>query len=1021
MKISDIHSAKRAKIKLSFVSKQVASYDVNDLIHISRTNKDKEFYVEPFGKTRYLCSTDIHTARYVDDLLQSEEQNIIKCLFIIEGVNSDSIEIQAYSFRSLTEYKTDIVIKVSQKVLERNTVEKLKEMFVWDGLGKPTIFLLSYKDTVKNKANIRLLSDKCFLYAQNTVRGLIASKVDVDYARDRANLPVDVYIAPSIKFVEESGDGSINNEFSRCLERISSDAPYFTRWEAYNELSKKQIENEASDFGEVVYTNIEQIQDVSGTYFEFSVNEQISSEYIGYELAVIIEGQKVRVGQFKEMKPNNILVTYKSNTDLLSPVPIKGRLVLSTAGDYMVIKRRERAKQRMLSHLSPIKYIVRLIEEGVSEYSLDSNWGDSKAITNELKKNFKKATSMNQMQQKALDIAINTPDIALIQGPPGTGKTTVIQAICERFREIFENDIGQRPKILISSFQNEAVENAISKQSPGDIPAQRIGRKNEEQNQKIMEMWFSEVKNSLKNEAVDNAGLIFAEQKRALTDEFFVYKNSGETIGAAVKIIKKYLSFTEVTYPKELVSTAQAIANRYQKRKRIINDEPDPIVKKLKAQRLTREAFSDDGADNARRLVAHLRNRDDLKITQEDISAISAVYDDKPDNAIFNRYVETVKKLLTIFCAPEEMVDLSNELAIKRCILELDNTYSNSYLSLNVDLETKKSLVIGEFLDRLENEYDSIVAKYSLTTAATCQTSLQLSKNRLDYDTYDLVIVDEAARANPLDLFIPMSMGRKIILVGDHKQLPHMLEPDVLKLILDDPKYKDLPGIDISLFQRLYEMFSKGIRPKSIFLDTQYRMHPDICEFVSEQFYDGTLKSGITAEDRIIPPELFNGKALSYINVSKNRGQEVGGISKSRPAEVSEVTYDIKRILEIAQGSTIGVITFYSAQKAELIKGITSAINEEWLSNVEINTVDAFQGKEFDYVLLSCVRSNGIKDNKQKSIGFLVKKSRICVAFSRAKKHLSVYGDAETLNQIDHFEALYIKCKDKGEGYYREY
>jgi superfamily I DNA and/or RNA helicase len=77
------------------------------------------------------------------------------------------------------------------------------------------------------------------------------------------------------------------------------------------------------------------------------------------------------------------------------------------------------------------------------------------------------------------------------------------------------------------------------------------------------------------------------------------------------------------------------------------------------------------------------------------------------------------------------------------------------------DIESKKSLILSEFLSRLEQEYETVVRKYSMTTAATCQTSLNLKDKS---QVFDLVVIDEAARANPLDLFIPMSMGKKIVL-----------------------------------------------------------------------------------------------------------------------------------------------------------------------------------------------------------------------------------------------------------------
>lgn len=1043
MKISDIHSARRFKFRLNFESIPKTTYSIDGLIRIFRTNKATEFYVEPFGQSHEILSADKPTADCIDDLLQSEEQKIFHCLFVIEGVNSKSIEIQAYTFRSMTEYKTPIVIKVAQTVLEKNTLQQLEKMFVWEGLGQPTIFSLRYKDSAKKKADIRLLSDKCFLFAHNTARGLIASKVS--YAKDKTDLPIDIYLAPAVEFIEETDDGGINDTFSHDIEQISKAATYFARWEAYNMLAENQLKKEADEFGEVSYNDVKKITGMNGTRCEFTINEgvEISSEYCDAELAVLLgnevnkdskvysRAEKIRIGKFKKIS-KNILVTYQDDYGMSTPIPPQGKLVLSTSGNETVIRRRNVAKDRMLGGRSPIKSIVRLIEEGISEFSLESNWGDNKAVTDELRRNFKKANDLNPRQREALELAINTPDIALIQGPPGTGKTTVIKAICERFREIYEGKqrqaqkldpdyVTQRPKILISSFQNVAVDNAISKPLPGDLPAFRIGRKVAEQFQKSLDEWVSGVKNSLENDASNTVALAFADQKRKLSDEFFAYKKSGESIDHAICIIKKYLSFAEIPYPTELKHRASAIVQEYQKRGRLVDDVSDPIISKLKAQRLNREAFADDGADNARRLVAHLKNRDDINIQQDDMNSISTIFSgEKISDITFEKYVEVVKKLQAIYCSEVKKNDPTDKAKIEKCILQLAHAFSNGYLSMTDDLETKKSLIIGEFLDRFEYEYEELVAKYSLTTAATCQTSLQLS-NGCD-DIYDLVIIDEAARATPLDLFIPMSMGRKIILVGDHKQLPHMLEPDVLKLILEDPKFKDLPGIDISLFERLYNMFSQGTRPKTILLDTQYRMHPEICRFVSHAFYDDKLHSGITEADRVISKELFEGKALAFINVSSvSHGIELPGVSKARPAEVKAITDDVKRIIAVEPESTIGVITFYSAQEALLKDSMKSVLNDDQLSRVEIGTVDAFQGKEFDFTLLSCVRSNGIKDNEQHSVGFLVKPNRICVALSRARKQLSVYADAETMKQVSWFNILYDKCKNMREGYYREY
>ena len=139
--------------------------------------------------------------------------------------------------------------------------------------------------------------------------------------------------------------------------------------------------------------------------------------------------------------------------------------------------------------------------------------------------------------------------------------------------------------------------------------------------------------------------------------------------------------------------------------------------------------------------------------------------------------------------------------------MKLADEYAIGFLTANPDLSARTAIIVSDFLARLEQEYETVVSKYSLTTAATCQSALDWSDN--NSQVYDLVIIDEAARANPLDLLIPMSMGKKIILVGDHKQLPPMLEPDIVKKLQENPEFRNIPDIEVSLFERLFEIFFK--------------------------------------------------------------------------------------------------------------------------------------------------------------------------------------------------------------------
>ena len=1050
MKISDIYSAKGLKIKFTYDDSSV-KFVAGMLVRIDSTQKEREYLVSQYAQDEnstsqnpVLAKTDPHTAAYLRDLFDGESSDAFKCLFSIEGVANSYIEVQAYTFRTVTEYKTPIFIQVPSTVLNRTTLEKLQNEYIWNQLGEPAIFSLNYKNKKKQRDNVRFVSGKHYLYAQNTPRGIVAE--GESYLKDRYEVPVDIYLAPEIKFVEETDSLQINDGLAADLDKVSNPASYFARWEAYNELSKKLLEKECEEFGEIKYTEYTEKTDLNGTTYIFDIDEELDETFIGKEVGVreqqssekqeegFIKPRDTAVGTIRKINGKKI-VTYKEAQDINETVPDTGVISLYTAGDRSIMARRDVARDRMVKHLTPIKSIVALIETGASEFELPGSWGSHKAVTEKLIKNFPKAKTINPKQEDALYTAINSPNIALIQGPPGTGKTTVIKAICERYRQIYEAEeqrkkkedeehILRSPKILISSFQNEAVDNAISAPLPGDIPAYRKMAKrakngSQEQYQKSLDKWYTELSTSINELIHDKETSIYVTQKNLLNDEFLSYKNADESIEDAAKIIKHYLSFVEVVYPQNLVEAAEKIVKAANSDSE--DDMPDPVVSKLEAQRLEPESFDDDGDRIAQRLLAHLRIRDDLEIDSSVLEAIEKVCDNSYTPEEFVDYVRVIINLKKQYCKEKSVINVKDKSVVNECILSMNECFSNQFMKSLTDIDSKKSLILSEFISKLEQEYESVVRKYSMTTAATCQTCFDFRDTE---KTYDLVIVDEAARANPLDLFIPMSMGKKIILVGDHKQLPHMLEPDVLKLIMDDPKFKDLPEIEKSLFERMFAMFSKGNKSKSVLLTHQYRMHPEICKFVSDEFYDSELKTAkeITPEERKSPIEINNGRALTVVDIPITKGKEANGASKSRLVEAEAISRDLKEILEIDKDATVGVITFYSAQSKVINNQLDMILDDDEKSRIEVGTVDAFQGKEFDYVLLSCVRSNvDSSDATKHNVGFLEKPNRLCVAFSRAKRQLVVYGDMDTLIHIPCFEHLYNICVVEGGGCHREY
>lgn len=259
--------------------------------------------------------------------------------------------------------------------------------------------------------------------------------------------------------------------------------------------------------------------------------------------------------------------------------------------------------------------------------------------------------------------------------------------------------------------------------------------------------------------------------------------------------------------------------------------------------------------------------------------------------------------------------------------------------------------------------------------ACTCNMAGDFKFSNLQYD---YVIIDEAAQCFEMDSLIPLiKCKKKLILCGDHKQL--------------GPYSHNVKGSDPRMFVSLFERLSYLIAP--IVLDTQYRMHPKIAEFPSREFYQGKLKSGTKFESFEYPWENTNVPCYFY-NI---HGEESG--LKGLYYNANELSFIEEILIPRMQNagiklSTIGILTFYSSQKQYFYKNCK-------FGELEVFTVDEFQGKEKDYIILSCVRAN-----QHKKVGFLKDKSRINVSLTRAKNGLIICGNKETLKHNSVWERL---------------
>jgi ATP-dependent RNA/DNA helicase IGHMBP2 len=267
---------------------------------------------------------------------------------------------------------------------------------------------------------------------------------------------------------------------------------------------------------------------------------------------------------------------------------------------------------------------------------------------------------------------------------------------------------------------------------------------------------------------------------------------------------------------------------------------------------------------------------------------------------------------------------------------------------------------------------------------------------------FDWVVLDEACQTTEPASWIPLMRGKRILLAGDHCQLP----PTVVS------KDAGQEGLARSMMERLVETYGAAITRQ---LDVQYRMHEGIMRFSSAQFYADTL----------IADELVCGHLLSHLSGVKsspwtdepmtfidtagadcNEESELDGSSRCNPAEGRLVISKVQQLQEagVAAGD-IAVISPYAAQVRWLRERAPDAA-------IEIDTVDGFQGREKEAIVISLVRSN-----REGEIGFLTDTRRMNVALTRARRKLIVIGDSATLGGHLFYAAL-LDYFQKIDGYH---
>ncbi len=267
-----------------------------------------------------------------------------------------------------------------------------------------------------------------------------------------------------------------------------------------------------------------------------------------------------------------------------------------------------------------------------------------------------------------------------------------------------------------------------------------------------------------------------------------------------------------------------------------------------------------------------------------------------------------------------------------------------------------------------------------------------------EFKSFDVVIIDEVSKCTPPELLIPALKGKKLVMVGDHRQLPPMLDTSTLEEVAQTigNSRDELQFLEESLFKSQFESADESIKQM---LTTQYRMHPYIMGAIN-QFYDGKLESGILEPDtkrahNLVDEIIQDSHHILWIKtpIEKNFLEERNGTSYFNTPEIDAIErlcqqFEKTWASRVANGEPkkeIAVITFYGAQ----LRKIDERLQSELFPSLEIRTgtVDRFQGMERPVVIVSMVRNNNKGD-----VGFAKKPERVNVAFSRAQELLIIVG-----------------------------
>lgn len=313
---------------------------------------------------------------------------------------------------------------------------------------------------------------------------------------------------------------------------------------------------------------------------------------------------------------------------------------------------------------------------------------------------------------------------------------------------------------------------------------------------------------------------------------------------------------------------------------------------------------------------------------------------------------------------------------------------------------------INELFERADSLREEAVEEVLSDKQVVCTTNSTAGSDLVENRSFDLVVIDEATQATEPSCLVPIIHGRKVVMAGDHRQLP--------------PTVKNREAVEEGLKDTLFERLAEKYPENKSMLRKQYRMHENIMLFSSREFYEDKLEADDTVKNHLLSDLELDVNAyendmtrildatapVTFVDTkginAKERSRQ-GSTSKENPEEALLVAKMTQNLLRAGLNpEDIAVISPYQDQVDLMDRKID-------VEKMEVKTVDGFQGREKETVIISLTRSNS-----KNAIGFLEDVRRLNVSLTRAKRKLVVVGDSSTIKNHETYKRFLKYVEENG-------